>query len=333
MDSPFKKFKLAKFQALYKVGEKGLHLPPFKGATFRGTFGSVLREVACTCPVDGRNGVTRHFDHCVYAYLFETQTIGNDADVPRPFILEPPDQVKTIYAPGEMIWLGFTLFGKGIEYLPYFIYVLQAMGQKGFGKGSHPAELVQIFAIDLDGGLQPIYYHKDKVVKSEGNIYSGEAILSHTAFTFSQPPGELGTKPMIHLLNQAAIYFLSPTRLKYDGKYVDTPEFHIILRSAVRRITSLLQYHHSESRFEMDFPAFFEKAQQVRLLSSETEWLDWERYSNRQKERLKMGGIVGKAEYEGEIDSFLPWLKLAEWTNVGKNPVFGLGKIKVSVQK
>lgn len=311
-------FRVARFRALYKVGRQGLFLPPFKGGTFRGVFGSVLREVACTCPQDRNGYVSNHHDHCVYAYLFETQAKQEAAparseNVPRPFLFIPPENDKTFYAPGETVWLGFSLFGKGIEYLPYFIFTLQKMGEKGFGRGNHVAQLLQVFSVDLDGQLVSIYENTDRIIKNQYHLYSGEDILRKASSA----------------RNRVSLYFISPTRLKYSGQYNKCPEFHVVLRSVARRITSLLYYHHDGVRIDLDFSVFFDQSKGVKLVESDMHWTEWERYSNRQKQRLKMGGVTGKAVYEGDLQPYQPWLTLSEYTNIGKNPTFGLGRTSV----
>ena len=57
--------------------------------------------------------------------------------------------------------------------------------------------------------------------------------------------------------------------------------------------------------------------------------MDWERYSTRQEERMKLGGIVGKISFTGSLGKFLPYLLIAQHIHVGKETTFGLGKVKV----
>ncbi|WP_017754495.1 CRISPR system precrRNA processing endoribonuclease RAMP protein Cas6 [Calidifontibacillus oryziterrae] len=314
------KIKIAKFTAIYEAGPNGLELPPFKGSTFRGSFGHAFKEVACTCPNNGNGVSPKHFDHCVYAYVFETSSpegseiLINNESIPRPFLLEPPNDSKTYFAPGERFTFGFSLFGKGIEYLPYFIYVLDAMGRQGFGRGQKQAELRQVWSVDAYGDLaKPIFSNAQRKVINDFIIVTGEEILTQNC----------------ELSGECRIHFASPARLKYDGEFVSNPAFHIVLRSAVRRITSLLYFHHDEPKLNFDFGRLFQQAEkEITCKKSNVEWTSWERYSNRQKQRLKMGGIVGNAAYQGDFEPYLPWLQLAEWSNIGKNPVFGLGKVK-----
>ena len=59
---------------------------------------------------------------------------------------------------------------------------------------------------------------------------------------------------------------------------------------------------------------------------------DWERYLARQDTRMKMGGFVGRVEYQGNLREFFPLLKLGEVVHVGKGTGFGLGRYKVSLE-
>ena len=44
---------------------------------------------------------------------------------------------------------------------------------------------------------------------------------------------------------------------------------------------------------------------------------------------MLMGGMLGYAAYEGDINEFLPFLKAGEKLHLGKQTTFGLGKIKL----
>lgn len=303
--------------AFFEVGEGGLNLPVFKGSTFRGMFGHIFKNLACTCPnLDGT-----HFEHlpnCIYGNIFEsTNNNGkrvylHQETIPRPFLFEVTSEQQKYYFPGDRISFCFTLFGDSIKYLPYFVNVLDQMGKEGFGNRKQKAFLREIYTVNTEGDFDKrIFLISENIIKSDFSIFDFKEIITDKK------------------TNKAIIYFKSPTRLKNNGHYTDLPEFHVVFRSAVRRITSLLYYYHNHQQLDIDFKELFKKAEEVKLVESDVTWYDWERYSNRQKERMKLGGIVGKATYEGDLEPFIPWLQLAEWTHIGKNTTFGLGKIKV----
>jgi hypothetical protein len=99
----------------------------------------------------------------------------------------------------------------------------------------------------------------------------------------------------------------------------------------MRRLSSLSYFHHG-APLPADYTGLSERARGISLIKNATYWHDWERYSQRQGQRMNMGGLVGTAVYEGELDEFMPWLILGEQVHVGKNTVFGLGKYRISVR-
>jgi hypothetical protein len=47
---------------------------------------------------------------------------------------------------------------------------------------------------------------------------------------------------------------------------------------------------------------------------------------------MKLGGVVGKVEYAGDLTEFLPLLEIGRWVHAGKNSVFGLGQFDYVVR-
>jgi len=69
------------------------------------------------------------------------------------------------------------------------------------------------------------------------------------------------------------------------------------------------------------------KRKGVTTETNDLAWCDWERYSQRQDQRMLMGGITGKVVYRGALGPFVPLLRFCEYTHLGKATTFGLGKI------
>jgi CRISPR-associated endoribonuclease Cas6 len=132
-------------------------------------------------------------------------------------------------------------------------------------------------------------------------------------------------KPFGHLLT---LRFVTPTRIKYQGSYTSHPQFHIILRTLLRRLSSLLYFHCGEE-LSLTYKEMIDEAQRIKTLKVRVDWIDWERYSGRQEQRMKLGGFVGRVTYRGDISKFLPFLKIGEYTHLGKAAVFGLGKYEM----
>jgi hypothetical protein len=109
-------------------------LPEYKGSTFRGGFGHAFKKVVCTFKgKECDDCLLRH--RCIYSYVFETpppadtERMTKYRRAPHPFIIEPPLDKKTGYAPGEAITFGLVLIGRADDYLPYFIYAFDELGK------------------------------------------------------------------------------------------------------------------------------------------------------------------------------------------------------------
>lgn len=291
-----------------------MRMPPFKGATLRGAFGHAFRKVACGQPgQDCKDCLLR--ESCPYAYIFATSP-GQDAEVlrlneeiPRPFVFEPPEDARRDYAPGDTMNFGLVLVGRGIEYLPYFIVAFKQLGQHGMGIGRGRFELTRV-TVCTEDDERMVYDDTEGRVHWRG--FEWAATAEQIARRRSEGDG-------------LAVTFETMTRLKDAGAYVTSPEFHVLLRALLRRI-SALSYFHCGVRLEADYRGLGERARAVALAVNETRWQDWERFSGRQKEWMSLGGLVGRAVYRGEWREFWPWLALGEWVHVGKNATFGLGK-------
>jgi len=129
--------------------------------------------------------------------------------------------------------------------------------------------------------------------------------------------------------DRITLNFLTPTRLKNKKKWVfNRPPFDVLIRTLLSRISSL-SYFHCGEEMEADFRGLIDRAAAVKITASETRWEDWERFSGRQKQRIKMGGLMGRVTYEGDLQDYLPLLALGELVHVGKGTVFGNGQYEI----
>ena len=100
----------------------------------------------------------------------------------------------------------------------------------------------------------------------------------------------------------------------------------MFFRNLLRRI-SLLSYFHCNHRIDdTEFKDLIQRARNIKTVKRALYWHDWERYSNRQDTRMKMGGFMGEITYEGKLKEFWPYIKLGEYMHVGKGSGFGLGR-------
>ncbi|MBI5558670.1 MAG: CRISPR system precrRNA processing endoribonuclease RAMP protein Cas6 [Deltaproteobacteria bacterium] len=101
--------------------------------------------------------------------------------------------------------------------------------------------------------------------------------------------------------------------------------FHLLIRAALRRVSSLEETF-GQGEPPLDYRGLVRRAEQITARESDCRWVDIERYSNRQKTNMLIGGLQGKLVYEGELAEFLPLLRYCEVTHLGKQTAFGLGR-------
>ncbi|PIX25054.1 MAG: CRISPR-associated protein Cas6 [Deltaproteobacteria bacterium CG_4_8_14_3_um_filter_45_9] len=315
MESALSHFTFAQFQFVLKAQEN-ICLPAYKGSTFRGAFGHAFKRVVCVnrekicepCLLKGK---------CVYSYIFETPPPPETLKMrkypfaPHPFVITPPLEEKRTYRQNEALSFELTLIGKSTDFLPYFIYTFDELGRMGIGKGKGKYQLEEVKAINKNEGEGMIYSGKDKTLRNNFSILKVDDL------------GPFSVSPLTLRLS-----FLTPTRLKYDGKLSPDLEFHILFRNLLRRI-SLLSYFHCGEELNLDFKGLIEEAKDVKVQKENLRWVDWERYSNRQETKMKMGGFIGSVTFTGNFKEFLPFLILGEYIHVGKGTSFGLGKYKI----
>ena len=122
------------------IFERDAVLPEYKGSTFRGVFGHALRNVVCALKrVECPECLLK--EKCVYAFVFENCGHGNGssggrriAAPPHPYVIESPATTETRFKAGDPFDFDLILFGVANDYLPYFIYAIDRMGQMGVGK-------------------------------------------------------------------------------------------------------------------------------------------------------------------------------------------------------
>lgn len=285
-------------------------LPPYKGSTFRGAFGGALKKVVCAvrekdcsrCLLAAR---------CVYARVFENVTPASgdrsrQVAPPHPYVIEPPATTQTRYAAGDLFEFTLLLFGEFTDYLPYFVYAFEAMGEQGLGgRRGQGMGRYALESICCEG--QPLYDP------------SRRQLAPHLPRML-----ELGSAPSV--LGELHLRLLTPLRLKFDNQLSADLPFHLLTRAALRRVSSLFAAF-GGGEPELDYRGLVARAQEVEIRQSRLCWHDWKRYSSRQEQTMLMGGINGEILYRGAVGEYLPLLGLARELHLGKQSAFGLGRI------
>ena len=294
--------------------ETDAELPAYKGSTFRGVFGHALKRVVCAlkrqeCP----DCILR--ERCLYTRVFETalsqggQDAVRNSAIPHPFVIEPPPETKTHYVKSDVFECGLILFGEMNQNLPYFIYAFDLMGEIGIGR--------KVSGERARFCLERVLYDQKAVYERETGILKApeklEALSLEPAFVTNGSGSRL------------KVTLCTPLRIKSENKLSAELPFHLIVRAALRRVSSLFNCY-GEGEPNLDYSGLVRNAEGIRTLSSDLHWFDWRRYSNRQNQDMEMGGMVGSVTYEGDLAGYLPLIHLAQKTHIGKQTAFGLGK-------
>jgi len=316
MHIPYQKFTL-----IIKALDE-LHLPYYKGSTFRGGFGNIFRRIVCALKRQDCSDCMLK-SRCIYAYVFETPPPANASimnmhkyeKIPHPFVIEPPEvdsklKIKgsEVYEPGSILNFNLILIGKAIDYLPYFIYTFDELGRVGIGKGRGRYRLQEV-RLD-DNSL--VYSEEDKLIR--------QSEISLIGIPDFMPSDKI---------ESITLRFMTPIRIKYNRDLVVKPEFHILIRNLLRRLGLLYYFHCGNQEPSWNHREIIEHAMNISITSSSLKWLDWERYSSRQDTRMRLGGIVGEITYTGNLEPFIPILEAGEILHAGKNTGFGLGRYEI----
>ncbi|HEX3876767.1 MAG TPA: CRISPR system precrRNA processing endoribonuclease RAMP protein Cas6 [Bryobacteraceae bacterium] len=127
---------------------------------------------------------------------------------------------------------------------------------------------------------------------------------------------------------RVTVQFVTPTELKAGGEVVERPEFAVLF-ARIRDRVATLRATYGAGALDVDFAELGERAAAVRMERCEVTWERRERKAGVAGRSHSLGGFTGHAEYAGELGEFLPWLRAAQWTGVGRQTVWGKGEVRV----
>ncbi|MBM3241146.1 CRISPR system precrRNA processing endoribonuclease RAMP protein Cas6 [Candidatus Poribacteria bacterium] len=306
-----------------------IQLPRYKGSALRGAFGRVFKRMVCLQPLNHPRDcdVCSLRSECPYGTVFENalpsdvEPLPGYAGIPHPFIFEPPLDRRRAYLNGDTFAFDLILIGRAISMMPYFLSSFLELGKIGLGRQRGKYVLESVY------GIHPTTSEAELIYTEGGHVRDWDGGVTYSELI---PIIKELTQKVTNNGNRIRIEFITPTRLISDGKPTDSISFSILMRSLLRRISSLCYFHCGET-WETDFAQLTRQAEAIANQPISLHWDDWKRYSSRQKERIPMGGMLGCVEYYGDIEIFLPCLLLGTWLHVGKATTFGNGKYLLKV--
>jgi hypothetical protein len=302
-------FPVARYRLEFTV-DRPIDLPEYAGSALRGAFGHALRRAACVTDLPDCSACAL-YRTCPYPAVFETppplayarRILSN---VPQAFVVEPPPWGERVHASGSPLVFHLVLIGPALAHLPLVLLAWRRALQAGLGPQRGSARLEQVF---VEGEAEPLLAAPDSRPRPHAQ---------HIALPVpSQVPAQL------------EIVFDTPLRLQRNGQVLSSGDLvpRDLLLALMRRTAHLIELQLGGT-LDVDFAALAAHAGTVagehRLV-----WRDWARHSNRQQQRMVLGGAVGRWTLQGDLAPFWPLLHLGQWLHVGKNATFGLGRYRI----
>lgn len=299
------------------VARESIHFAQGRSANIlRGAFGTILRRIACL-PSCAAVRVCELRATCPYARIFEPSAVAGGpsglADWPRPFVFRASHLDGVTIPPGQQFHFDLNLFDTRMPAIPYLVPAFQQLAREGLGPGRRKVELWRVEQLDKHGLV-------DTAIFDSG---SPAALLSQNITALAIDLRADGAS-----VQRVRVRFVTPTELKAGTERAAKPEFGI-LAARIRDRVSTLRELYGQGPLEIDFRAFGRRAHSVRMTRCELQHVRGARRSSRTGQVHPIGGFVGEAEYEGDLAEFLPYLKVAKWTGVGRQTVWGKGEIAV----
>lgn len=294
------------------VATSTVRLPDYAGSTLRGAFGNALRRTACmtrqkdckSCPL---------YRSCPYPELFETPAppehdLQRFSQIPNPYVIEPPPIGAQRLEAGERISFHMVLIGRARAQLPLVIHAWQRALRHGIGAGDGALELAAVSHVGQQGATLLWQPH-------------ATALISHGDEAHAVPA----------IGQQATLSFTTPLRLQDNGKPLGAGQLtaRTLLVALARRLSLLAEFHAGQQA--LNVPMLAQLAESIQL-RQQLHWHDWARYSSRQQQLMKLGGLVGNLSLSlsGNLQPFASLLHHGKWAHLGKNATFGLGQYSLA---
>ncbi|MCG8342679.1 MAG: CRISPR system precrRNA processing endoribonuclease RAMP protein Cas6 [Chlorobiales bacterium] len=316
--------QVARFRFTIEPTEE-IRLSEYKGSAFRGGFGYAFKRVTCItrdrfcepCILKSSCSYYRVFESKVSSETAERLRLGSDA--PHPFVIEPPLTEQCYFQPGDRLTFSLVLIGSAVGQLPFFVYAFMIFGESfGIGKGRGRFRLLEV---EDENGKQ---------LFDNGNLSGGFVIRS---------AGKIMGLGDSSIERSITLRFETPLRMKTAygrekkelvTRMGDHASVRVLLKSLYHRAFVLNHlYGKGVKKESYDSRNLQLIDGDVDVVRADTFWYDWERYSQRQQRRMRLGGIMGEVTLGGKVAQYEPLLRLGEYLHVGKSTGFGLGKYRI----
>jgi hypothetical protein len=281
--------------------KSSMELPHYMGSALRGAFGYALKKISCMVPHTECKACPLK-NSCPYTQIFDPQQI--EGHLPTPYIIQPQQIGKQHLQPQQTVSFGFTLIGEAANaQLPLVLYAWQKALERGLGKQRQPMSMQSVQHYD-----RTIWHKEVQEVTSE---------LQRLSLPRSYAPRQ-----------SLELTFKTPVRLQHYKKLIGSREFKAthFMQALNRRFTLLSAY--------LSLPALTDLKEDGIEIQHQLQWHDWSRYSNRQQQKMTLGGLIGTLTINSGQplpSELLHAMDLGQHLNLGKNTVFGMGHYQANL--
>lgn len=292
------------------------------GAMIRDWFGSALKHSVCPFPQHECRDACQLPGGCAYSRLFQPTraVVGasgrTGADIPRPFIIEPPLDEKSHYASGEMLAFNLVLVGMALSLFPFAVAALRDTARLGL--------------MNVADEMAP--WRLDRIVQiSHATSPDGMVLFSAATPSLLEPlaaksPAALHVESMRLPTDQLTLDLLTPLRLIVDEQFVQEIDTGILCRALLRRIR-LLSLTWCGAPLDHDYRHQIDEwCGRIQCQGRGLVWEEWRRHSARRDKNLRIGGLRGEITMSGDLTELRLCLKLGEYLHLGKDTVLGMGR-------
>lgn len=301
-----------------------IHFGVQPGSQLRGALYEVLSNSFCGKPL-GVND-PNHAQICPVCRVLaaEDPNARRGRYVSRPLTIEPPLNQRS-FKKGEVFVFGISLIGWAQELILYIARAVEAMGQRGAGRGRGRFKLEQMseYSPLLDATRSLL---DDRTVRQPTLQVTAPRILDFAAEVASD---EFDS-------NEVTLEMLTPTRLTAQGKLVKEPRAKPFVQRLVERCQSMMEYyadtmednlHPDNWRLASNY--LCEVASNLAIVDNQTRWVEAHSGSRQKGRMTPISGLVGRVTWQGEIAPILPWLAWGQSLHVGKDAVKGDGWYRI----
>lgn len=286
------------------LAKQSPYLNQDRGAIWRSVLGMQLlrhhcpshSSRGCQCPIERP---------CLYARLFlnpippDSQVMRQYTNAPQPYTLSTCAGQRI----DDNLWqttLLVSLFGQACEAQTEVIIALIRGAKAGIGPNREPLHLAN----------QAVLKHKN----SSSHCLDIEVLATS---------------------GKVEIQLLSPLKIKQQGRYCQAKDFTPrTFFAALQRRACMLSYFHQGLQVETGFQTRVQAAEALQWQRKKLHWQNSERFSQRQKQKIPLGGLVGRCllDNSGLNDELRYLLNFGQHIGVGQHAVLGQGRYRLNWQ-